>query len=173
MKSLVSEKVCSTCNISKPISDFREGHNQCKDCRYERQKQTYSSDRVCSTCHIFKTKDQFSDGSHCCKQCKIAYENVRIAKIKSNPVSNRQRLDQNNELASKRYSERDERFNSTPIEDCYEEYLGILRKNANSRATKAEIACDIDLPFLVDLYNKQNGKCMVGIQKTMLDLYCW
>lgn len=48
-----------------------------------------------------------------------------------------------------------------PIEECYKEYLNNLRKNANSRATKSKIICEIDLPFLIELYEKQNGRCAI------------
>jgi hypothetical protein len=44
----------------------------------------------------------------------------------------------------KRFKKKQLQFDSLPIEECYEDFLNILRKNARSRSTSMEIAYNID-----------------------------
>ena len=40
-----AEKVCSKCSVSKPVGEFRVGHNQCKKCNGKMEKEYYRSDK--------------------------------------------------------------------------------------------------------------------------------
>ena len=155
----LNEKICSTCNLLNPIDSFRAGRHQCRDCRYNVQKQKYSTDRHCLGCNIFKIKNQFPVASSTCKQCKILYEKERLVKIKNDPILNKQRLYRDNDLASKRYIKREIKFDNSPIDICYVDFLSRLIKNAKSRSKQEKISWNLDLQFIIDLYHKQNGKC--------------
>jgi len=163
---ITNSKQCTVCTSVKITKNFRENRNVCRSCEKYSYKQRYSGDRTCTNCHIFKLEVEFDKFSPRCKICKSNASRNKIIKLKNNPnqseyISHLKRHSENN---TKRYKKTEAMFDAIPIEKCYVKFLGVLRKNANSRSKKLKIDCDIDLPFLIDLYNEQNGKCaLTGI----------
>jgi hypothetical protein len=155
------QKQCTECLEVKHVSAFRRQRNACILCEKKRDQERCSGDRVCTNCNLFKLENQFDKYSRHCKLCKSIKGRSKILKLKNNPDQTEYffHLQRNSKNNMKMYRKRDEKFDTIPLEECYEEYLSVLRKNANSRATKSQIVCNIDLPFLVDLFVKQNGKC--------------
>ncbi|HEY5268226.1 MAG TPA: hypothetical protein VII94_03780 [Candidatus Saccharimonadales bacterium] len=171
MKNLISSKICTQCKLVKLSENFRKNKAICRSCERLNDRQRCSGDRFCTNCHIFKLEDEFDKYARHCKECKSQYNKNKIINLRDDPNQTEYLLylEKNSKNNVKRHLKREEKFNSLPIEDCYEEYLAILRKNANSRATKAKIVCDIDLPFLINLYDQQNGKCSLTGIKFNLD----
>lgn len=100
-------KICSKCNIEKPISEFwkrketRDGYRtDCKDCI--KNKNSYINDiffKVCGKCKVEKTSDKFSKSKYgkngvysICKECKKQYE-----------LNNKDRFKEKNSEKSKKY----------------------------------------------------------------------
>lgn len=162
MKSLqTNEKICRKCGLLKSAVEFRKNKNICRLCEKIYDQQRCSGDRVCTNCQTLKLEDEFDKYSRHCKECKSNKNREKLVGLRNavDQTNYELHLKRNSQNNVKRFQKKNKKFDLTPIEECYEDYLNILRKNANSRATKSKIACDIDLPFLIDLYNKQNGKC--------------
>jgi len=97
-----------------------------------------------------------------CKECNAISKKEDYLKIKNDPDKSLyiDYLNKNSNANAKLYVKRNFIFDTTPIEQCYEQFLNVLRKNANSRAS-GKTSYDLDLEFLIDLYHKQNKKCAI------------
>lgn len=160
-QSQENSKLCTKCGLIKPLKDFRKQRSACRACERDNDHQRCSGARACTNCHLFKLESEFDKFSRHCKECKSLKGKNKLIGLRNDPDQSRYELhlERNPKNNLKRYRKRYDKFDTTPIEECYVEFLNVLRKNANSRATKKQIAYDADLLFLIDLYNKQDGKC--------------
>jgi len=165
LNNQVPEKLCVKCGVTKFINEFRKWRSECRLCEAVYGKSKYVGDRTCTNCLIFKTENEFHKNAKHCKECAASKKREKIIKMRINLDQSEYNnfLNLHSENGKKFYKKKENKFDSVPIEQCYEDFLNVLRKNANSRATGKK-NYNLDLEFLVELYKSQDGKCaLTGI----------
>jgi len=89
----MSNKTCSTCNLSFPESDFLKGRFKCKSCRSQQRKQNYAKmvedkdksegDKICSKCNLSRNIKLFKVGTNICIECSCEMRRNKRAETSS------------------------------------------------------------------------------------------
>lgn len=132
--------------------------------------------KTCSKCKQEKLLIDFHKGCNYCKICKKQYniENKQILKykrseyhIKHKDSDNQKTAEyyQKNKSIRKQYYENNkEKFHNYYINTNYgspEKQIKALLKRCKKRALKDSLLFDLDYDFIISLFQKQEGKCLL------------
>lgn len=150
-------RICDKCRIAYPLTReyFKRNticsedkfHHKCRSCEIEELMQTEWQDGklLCHKCKVFKPEDCFSkNGSSCKSRNNRRYICKECFKTKQ----------QNLDIALD---------NDKKLKKC----LRFRLLGARDRSKKHDIAFNLDLDFLMQLWEKQKGRCALsGVQMT-------
>lgn len=152
----VQYKLCTKCLKYKPLtSEFfakrknvRCGYDShCIECLKEKEKNRpkriehiKDGKVLCKRCGEYKNPEDFYVGpykcrmyrSYYCKKCEIERRKEREYKLKD------------------------------VIDDDIEKYVKRILSGCRTRVNQKSLKYDLDIDFIIDLYNKQNGKCSIS-----------
>jgi hypothetical protein len=122
-------RICKTCEVDKPLSDFNGGRNHCKVCNrkkyYDKVKQgIFDTDGIkeCSRCNESKDSSEFRTHRTYCKKCenKQTYESRKDVQYENNKEYLKEYYKENREQINewRRSHFKDRRKNDTLFR-CY------------------------------------------------------